>query len=123
MLSATSTHEAVIELKLADNRTAKDLLDTIESQLVRKYLAPETRRSGCLLVTLAKERQWNHPDDGSAIGFSELLTLLRIKAERIEKKLGGHLRLHVHALDLLPRLQKETECKTVRNARKTTKRR
>jgi hypothetical protein len=107
MLSTASPHEAVIELKLADERTAADLRDTIENQLVTKYLAPETRRSGCLLMTLSKDRRWNHPDDGSSIGFPELVTLLRAEAERIEKKLGGNLRLHVHALDLRARLQTE----------------
>lgn len=106
MISTVSHHEAVIELKLAE-RTATDLRDTIENQLVRKYLAPEFRRSGCLLVTVARNRVWDHPDDGTTIGLPGLLTLLRDEVHRIEKKLGGNLRLHVHVLDLRPPLQTE----------------
>lgn len=102
--SATSQFEAVIELKLADDRTAADLRDTIENQLVTKYLASEVSRSGCLLITLANDRKWDHPNGVSKIGVSELLVLLRAEASNITKKLGGTLRLHIHLLDLRPRL-------------------
>ena len=67
--SVVSEHEAIIELKLANSRansrSARDLRDTIHDQLVTKYMAAETSRSGCLLVTLARDRevetpgQWN----------------------------------------------------------------
>lgn len=107
--STISTHEAIIELKLADERTARDLRDTLKDQLVTKYMAAETCRSGCLLVTLAKERQWDHPDGGPRIGFEDLISLLRAEASRIVASLGGTLRLHVHALDLRPRLPTEAK--------------
>ena len=105
--STISAHEAIIELKLADGRTASDLRDTLKDQLVTKYMAAETSRSGCLLLTLAKDRQWDHPDGGSRIGLDDLLILLRAEASRIMESLGGTLRLHVHALDLRPRLLTE----------------
>ncbi len=64
--SVLSRHEAVIELKLRNaNRSAKELLDTIEGQLVRKYMAAEHCRAGALLVTLAKDRQWQHLDESA----------------------------------------------------------
>jgi hypothetical protein len=109
LLSTTSTHEAVIELKLADNRSAKDLRGTLQAQLVTKYMTPETRRSGCLMVTLSKERHWDHPDNGCRIGFAELVALLREEASSIEQKLGGSLHLYVCALDLRPRLPTEVK--------------
>ena len=107
--STISAHEAIIELKLADGRTARDLRDTLKDQLVTKYMAAETSRSGCLLITLAKGRQWDHPDTGSRIGFDELMSLLRDEAASIVASLGGTLRLHVHALDLRPRLPTEAK--------------
>lgn len=58
--SDLSKHEAVIELKLGNGRTAADLRDTIENQLVRKYMAAEHSKAGALLVTLKKDCQWHH---------------------------------------------------------------
>lgn len=117
LISTTSPYEAVIELKLADGRSAKDLRDTLETQLVTKYMAPETRRSGCLMVTLSKDRHWDHPDTGSSIGFTELVALLREEAASIVQKLGGSLHLHVYALDLRPHLPTEAK-----RAKKTSSR-
>ena len=107
--SVVSEHEAVIELKLADNHkwTACDLRKTIHDQLVRKYMAAETSKSGCLLITLARDRKWKHPDGGTFIGVDELMSLLRDEAKRVEDVMGGILSLHVHLLDLRPRLAPE----------------
>jgi hypothetical protein len=105
--SVVSDHEAVIELKLADGRSARDLRDTINDQLVKKYMAAEHRRSGCLLITLAKERCWDHPDSGHRIGVTELESLLRNEAKRVEDAMGGSVAISVHILNLCPRLPKE----------------
>ena len=102
--SVVSEHEAIIELKLANSRSARDLRDTIHDQLVTKYMAAENRRSGCLLVTLAKDRKWEHPDDGTLIGPEELKSILRQEAKRVEGEMGGMVALSVHLLDLRPRL-------------------
>ena len=105
--SVVSEHEAVIELKLADRRSARDLRDTICDQLVTKYMAAETRRSGCLLITLAKDREWKHPDNGTLIGPTELISVLRDEAKRVEEAMGGAIALRVHLLDLRPRFPTE----------------
>ena len=105
--SVVSGHEAVIELKRADGRSARDLRDTIQGQLVTKYMAAEASRSGCLLITLASDRKWEHPDNGSRIGPPELVSLLREEADRVEERMGGGLSLRVHLLDLRPRLSPE----------------
>ena len=110
--SVVSDHESVIELKLADRRSARDLRDTICEQLVKKYMAAENRRSGCLLVTLAKTREWEHPDSGTRIDLLELLSLLRDEAKRVEDVMGGVVTLNVHLLDLRPRLPIENSKKT-----------
>ncbi len=98
--STVSEHEAIIELKLADNRSARDLRDTIHDQLVKKYMAAETSRSGCLLITLAKNRQWTHPDRGQRIGLAELKALLDDEAKHVEELMGGSVALVVHILEL-----------------------
>ncbi|ASI95096.1 NACHT domain-containing protein [Vibrio rotiferianus] len=109
--SVLSKHEAVIELKLGDGRTAKDLRDTIENQLVRKYMAAEYSKAGALLVTLAKDRQWQHPDEERKIKADELFSLLTAEADRVQKTLGGGAYIHVHFLDLRPRLPIEAKSK------------
>ncbi|MEP3892492.1 MAG: ATP-binding protein [Litorimonas sp.] len=109
MRSAASPHEAVIELKLGDGRTAKDLRETIGNQLVKKYMAAEHSRAGALMVTLAKDRKWEHPEGGPQIGVDELFLLLREEAERIEQASAGALSIAVHFLDLRPRLKTERQ--------------
>ncbi len=110
--SVVSDHEAVIELKLADGRSARDLRDTVYYQLVKKYMAAENSRSGCLLITLAKDRCWAHPDSGQRVGLTELESLLRDEAKRVENTMGGSVALAVHVLDLRPRLPKEKKPST-----------
>ena len=107
--STVTNHEAVVELKLGDKRSASDLRDTIGGQLVKKYMAAEISRSGCLMFSISKDRKWEHPDSGTRIGLDELVSLLRDEAQKIETSLGGSLRLHIHILDLRPRLPTEAK--------------
>ena len=102
--SVVSQHEAVIELKRADHRSARDLKVAISEQLVAKYMAPETTRSGCMLVTVAQDRQWEHPDTKVLMGPCGLKSLLQDEAKRIQEAMGGAVKLSVHFLDLRPRL-------------------
>ena len=105
--SVVSGHEAVIELKIADRRSARDLRDTINDQLVTKYMASEYSRSGCLLITLGIDRKWEHPDSGTRISLRELVSLLRDETKRVEEMMGGAVALSVHLLNLRPRLPVE----------------
>ena len=105
--SVASDREAIIELKRADGRSGRDLRDTIFDQLVKKYMWAENSRSGCLLVTLAEDRKWKHPDTGTLISVPELMSLLRDEAQRVEENLGREAALAVHLLDLRPRLSPE----------------
>lgn len=105
--SVASGHQAVIELKLADNRSARDLIETIPNQLVKKYMAAEDSKSGCLLVTIATDRQWEEPDTKELINLDQLRVLLEQKAREIEENMGRTISLVVKILDLKPRLTKE----------------
>ena len=105
LISTTSDYEGVIELKIGDKkRSAQELRDAIEKQLVDKYLAPQNRRAGIFLFTLANDRGWQHPDDGHRIEVEELEQLLHSEAMRIQKKSKGTVLIDVHFLDLRPRL-------------------
>ncbi|WP_236289308.1 NACHT domain-containing protein [Aeromonas veronii] len=105
--STASHYESVIELKLGDNRPVRDFLNTIEHQLVTKYLSIETRRSGALLITLKEDRTWRHPDSGATIDINELYELLVEEAKRVEANMGGSVSIFVHILTLFPRLPTE----------------
>lgn len=105
--AATSYQQAVIELKLGDDRSGRDLRDTIKEQLVTKYMAPENCRSGCLLVTIAKKRGWQHPDSNKQLDVVGLETMLQAEALKIVNEMGLALRLTARVLDLRPRLPTE----------------
>ena len=108
--SKVSNCEAVIELKIGDDRSATDLRNTISEQLVRKYMGPVGRQSGALLLTISKTRQWQHPDDRKQmISVEQLVTVLKAEAERVEQTLGHEARLYVHLLDLRPRIPLEKD--------------
>ncbi len=105
--STGSKQQATIELKLGDNRSATNLFNTIKDQLLTKYMAADECRAGCLLVTVARDREWDHPKTGKRIGFETLIAVLNEEAERLSHELGGTAKLMAKGLDLRPRLASE----------------
>jgi len=103
-LRAPSGQQGIIELKIGENWSGRVLRDTINDQLVTKYMASESCRSGCLLVTVATDRGWEHPGTGETLDIQGLLAMLSAEASRIASKLGDSLRIAVKVLDLRPRL-------------------
>ncbi len=103
--ATASTQQAVIELKLGDDRSGRDLLETIQNQLVTRYMASETCRAGCLLVTVNRDRHWDHPDSSERLDVTGLETMLKTEAEKIASKMRHQIRLTVRVLDLRPRLK------------------
>lgn len=117
-LRATSSNQqAVIELKIGDDRSGRDLRDTIKEQLVTKYMAPENCRSGCLLVTVTKNRGWKHPDSNKSLDVTGLESMLQTEALKVVNEMGGALRLTARVLDLRPRLPTEKEKGNITKAR------
>ena len=106
-LRSKSGQQGTIELKLGDRRSGKDLFNTIKDQLLTKYMAAEKCRAGCLLITIAKERGWEHPKTGESVNFEGLIAVLGEEAERLSRDLGGTAKIMVKGLDLRPRLRKE----------------
>jgi hypothetical protein len=105
--SAVSRQQATIELKLADDRSGRDLFDTLREQLLKKYMAAEDCRAGCLMVTIARGRQWEHPQTSKLIDFADLMDVLHEEADAIAQEMSGTVRLMVKGLDLRPRLSRE----------------
>lgn len=108
-LRALSGYQATIELKVGEKgRSARELCDTIDNQLVKKYMAHRDARTGCLLVSVSNPgRYWHHPDTGERIDRFVLQALLQKKADEAQQRLGGEARILARVLDLVPRLSKE----------------
>lgn len=110
-LRAVSEYQATIELKVGEkSRSARELCDTIDDQLVRKYMAHRNARTGCLLVSVADPgRSWRHPETGERIDRFGLQALLQAKANAAQQQLGGDARVIARVLDLVPRLSTEKQ--------------
>jgi hypothetical protein len=113
--STSSKQIGTIELKLGDERSGTDLFNTIKDQLLTKYMAADECRAGCLLVTIAREREWDHPKTGMKIGFEQLMVVLNEEAERLSRELGGEAKLMAKGLNLRPRLKTEKQARSKGN--------
>jgi hypothetical protein len=103
MRSTRSNQQAVIELKIGDKpRSAAELCDAITNQLVKKYMAAEECRAGCLLITLASDKKWTGPSNNGKLDFPALIANLNDEAHRLSVQMGGNIRLMVKGLDLRP---------------------
>jgi hypothetical protein len=106
--STLSDHQATIELKIGEKgRSATDLRKALKEQLVNKYMAAESCRSGCLLISTASNRSWRHPDTQETLDLDSLIEMLNEEARGLALELGGEIRLMAKGLDLRPRLAPE----------------
>lgn len=110
-LRSVSGHQATIELKVGEkSRSAKVLRDTVENQLIKKYMAHKMARTGCLLVTVSDpKKRWQHPEKKARIDRFQLQGLLDAAAQAAQQRLGGDARVMARVLDLTPRLTTEAE--------------
>ena len=96
--------------RLEKGRSARELCETIDEQLVKKYVAHRDARTGCLLVSVANtDRYWLRPDTGERIDLFGLQTLLQARAAAARQQLGGEARVLARVLDLVPRLSTERQ--------------
>jgi hypothetical protein len=104
LASTAAPLEAVIELKVGENGYSfSDLREALHTQLVGKYMAPEDRRVGCLLISIATDKFWKDPDTEGRIEFEEVIARLDAEAKVLAANLGYGAFLTVRALDLRPR--------------------
>jgi hypothetical protein len=57
-----------------------------------------------MLITIATDRGWYHPDTHARLNFVQLIDFLKTEAERLVEEFGGAIRLLVKGLDLRSRL-------------------
>nr|WP_314571894.1 hypothetical protein [uncultured Pseudomonas sp.] len=108
-MRSTSGQQATIELKVGENGWSGAMLKrTLRDQLLTKYMAADSCKTGCLMVTVASSRQWEHPDTGARIDLGQLRTMLEDEADQIMKEVGHEVRILVKVLDLRPRLNTES---------------
>jgi hypothetical protein len=114
-----SQQQATIELKIGEKpRSAADLRKALKDQLLKKYMAADDCRAGCLVVTVRSGKTWTHPRSGTRLDLNGLIAMLNEEASRLAAKLGGSIRLMAKGIDLRPRLQ--TERATTRKPGRTT---
>jgi hypothetical protein len=104
-MRSTSGQQATIELKIGENGWSGAVLKrTLRDQLLTKYMAADSCKIGCLMVTIASSRQWGHPESGARIDLEQLRTMLEEEADQIMEAMGHDVRILVKILDLTPRL-------------------
>ena len=103
-----SPQQATIELKIGEKpRSAADLRKALKEQLLKKYMAADECRAGCLVVTVRSGKTWTHPKNRKRLDLNGLIAMLNEEGNRLAAKLGGSIRLMAKGLDLRPRLQTE----------------
>jgi hypothetical protein len=106
--ATASMQQGTIELKIGEkDRSAADLRRALKDQLLTKYMAADECRAGCLVVSVASDRHWNHPDTSERLDLVGLITFLNEEADRLSNELGGAAKLMAKGLDLRPRLTTE----------------
>jgi hypothetical protein len=110
--STSSSQQATIELKIGEKgRSGAQLRATLKTQLLTKYMAAEDCRSGCLVVTVASDKKWEHPDTGAKLDLAGLIDMLNEEARRLSLEIGGTVRIMAKGLDFRPRLPTEKNAK------------
>lgn len=116
-MRSTSGQQATIELKVGENGWSGAVLKrTLRDQLLTKYMAADSCKTGCLMVTVASSRQWEHPDTGERIDLVQLRGMLEEEADQIMEAVGHEVRILVKILDLRPRLNTESVTKVSEDA-------
>jgi hypothetical protein len=101
LISKAASLEAVIELKIGENDyTTEDFRFALNDQLVRKYMAPEQRRVGVLLISWNGAKTWKDPATGKKVRFNEMIRVLNDEAKALQVTLGHDAFLSVRGLYL-----------------------
>lgn len=103
VLASTETDAQIaIEVKHSDKGwSARDLQRSITNQLIGKYLRPENRRQGLLVITRHKKNYWLSPTTGRRINFSSLIDLLQVFAEQAANSHTFTVSVRVVGIDTL----------------------
>nr|WP_314256754.1 hypothetical protein [uncultured Devosia sp.] len=106
--STSGDLQATIELKVGEKkRSAGELRKALHDQLLVKYMAAESCRVGCLMISVNSDRSWSHPETKRRMDLNGLIAFLNADAERLMRERGGTIRIMAKGLDLRSRLPKE----------------
>lgn len=95
--------QAVIELKVGENNyTIASFQKALREQLIDKYLLPEQRRVGALVISWKGHKTWEDPATGEEVHFDEVIRRLNGEAQELAATLGSDAFLTVRGLDLSP---------------------
>lgn len=98
---AGADERVVAEVKIADKWTLRKLAEALRKQLVGQYLRHESCTRGCLLLIYRGEKKWwLNPDDGTRLGFSEVIGVLQEMARALEREQWDRIRIELFGLDL-----------------------
>jgi hypothetical protein len=93
-----------IEVKLADDRSARSLLSDLDGQLIGDYLSSYQSRYGVFVVGLKDHRShWLHPETGLHLDFVQLIDLLRQRAQELLAANSFAFGVEVVGIDFRPR--------------------
>ena len=105
IVTATSAPvEVGIELKHDDKGwTLTELSDALADQLAERYLQPEARRHGVLVITNHRDAKfWRDPARKKRLRFVEAIARLAAQAVTITRNSSGAIALAVRGLDASP---------------------
>lgn len=96
----TEQNKAVIEVKIADRWTLKELERALCEQLLGRYMRHRDCKAGCLLLTYHGRKSWRHECAGKRkfLEFKDVIEFLAKRAEAIECE--HDVRVAVFGLDL-----------------------
>lgn len=99
-LEHPKTAPVCIEIKWAQDWSPKKLIEGLELQLIGKYLRAHKSRCGIYVVAMAGARAWKTEDGSREMNFTELIELLRAKAQDlVVKKSSPAKRIAVIGID------------------------
>jgi hypothetical protein len=93
----------VIELKIGERWSIAQLTFALREQVVGRYMAPENRRVGALVISWAGQKTWQEPGTRKKVKFDDLIKRLDAYAQELVQGLGDDAFLTVRGLNLAPR--------------------
>ncbi|UGY24968.1 hypothetical protein HU675_0045075 [Bradyrhizobium septentrionale] len=98
--STSAPCQVAVEIKHGGKSwSARDLENTLRTQLAEDYLKEESRRHGVLVITHHRDRRWQRIGDNKPISFSDLIAWLSGIAATITENAVGQISVQCAGID------------------------